>query len=57
VRKIENVDELAKLGSSWALVPTGLFMQELHEPSFAKALAKVNKAADHPRRLHHITGP
>jgi hypothetical protein len=40
------VDELAKLRSSRALVPTGVFFQELHEPSIAKALAKVNKVAE-----------
>jgi hypothetical protein len=31
--KNEIVDELAKLGSSWAMVPTGVFLQELHEPT------------------------
>ena len=41
----EVVDELAKLGSSQVAVPPGVFMQELHEPSIAKALAKANKAA------------
>jgi hypothetical protein len=39
-------DELAKLGSSRASVPTRVFLQELHEPSIAKALAKVNKVAE-----------
>jgi hypothetical protein len=28
--KNEIVDELAKLGSSRAMVPTGVFLQELH---------------------------
>jgi hypothetical protein len=28
------------------LVPTGVFFQELHEPSVAKALAKVNKVVE-----------
>jgi hypothetical protein len=27
------VDEIAKLGSSQAMVPTGVFLQELHEPT------------------------
>jgi hypothetical protein len=40
------VDELAKLGSSRAMVPTGVFLQELHEPSISKALAKATKAAN-----------
>jgi hypothetical protein len=35
----------AKLGSSWAIVPTGVFSQELHEPSISKFLAKATKAA------------
>jgi hypothetical protein len=37
---------LAKLGSSGALVPLGVFLQELHEPSIVKALAKANKAIE-----------
>jgi hypothetical protein len=37
---------LAKLSSSRAVVPTGVFLQELYEPSIVKALAKVNKAAE-----------
>jgi hypothetical protein len=40
------VDELTKLGSSQAVVPIGVFLNELHEPSVAKALAKVNKVAE-----------
>jgi ribonuclease HI len=44
--KNEIMDELAKLGSSRAAVPTGVFLQELHEPSIAKALAKANRAAE-----------
>jgi hypothetical protein len=40
------MDELAKLRSSRALVPTSVFFHELHEPSIAKALAKVNKVAE-----------
>jgi hypothetical protein len=44
--KNEIADELAKLDSSRALVPTGVFLQELHEPSIAKALAKANKASE-----------
>jgi hypothetical protein len=42
----EVVNELAKLSSSCVVVPPGVFMQELHEPSIAKALAKANKAAE-----------
>ena len=42
----EIADELAKLGSSRATVPPGVFMQELHEPSIASALAKANKATE-----------
>jgi hypothetical protein len=30
-RSNEIMDELAKLGSSWAVVPPGVFLQELHE--------------------------
>jgi hypothetical protein len=44
--KNEVVDELAKLGSSRAMVPTWVFLQELHEPSISKALAKATKAAE-----------
>jgi hypothetical protein len=44
--KNEVADELAKLGSSRAMVPTGIFLQELHEPSISKALAKATKAAE-----------
>jgi ribonuclease HI len=44
--KNEITDELAKLGSSWAMVPTGVFLQELHEPTISKALAKANKAVE-----------
>jgi predicted nuclease with TOPRIM domain len=39
-------DELAKLGSSRAVVTTGVFLQEQHEPSIVKALAKANKVAE-----------
>jgi hypothetical protein len=42
--KNEVVDELAKLGSSRAMVPTRVFLQKLHEPSILKALAKATKA-------------
>jgi hypothetical protein len=42
----EVTGELAKLGSSWVVVPLGVFMQELHEPSINKALSKANKAAE-----------
>jgi hypothetical protein len=40
------VDEVAKLSSSRAMVPTGVFLQELHEPSISKALAKATKVAE-----------
>jgi hypothetical protein len=40
------VDELAKLASNRAIVPTWVFLQELHEPSILKALAKATKAAE-----------
>jgi ribonuclease HI len=38
--------ELVKLGSSRVVVPPGVFMQVLHEPSITKALAKANKATE-----------
>jgi hypothetical protein len=44
--KNEVADELAKLGSSQAIVPTRVFLQELHEPSISKALAKATKAVE-----------
>jgi hypothetical protein len=44
--KNEVGDELAKLGSSRAMVPTGVFLQELHEPSILKALGKTTKAPE-----------
>jgi ribonuclease HI len=44
--KNEAADELAKLGSSRAMVPTGVFLQELYEPSISKALAKAIKTAE-----------
>jgi hypothetical protein len=44
--KNEVVDELAKLGSSQAMVFTGVFLRKLHEPTISKALAKANKAAE-----------
>jgi hypothetical protein len=46
VRKNEVADELAKLSSSRAMVPTWVFLQELHEPSILKALAKATKATE-----------
>jgi hypothetical protein len=46
VRKNKIADELAKLGSSQAMVPTGVFLQELHESSISKALAKAAKAVE-----------
>jgi hypothetical protein len=39
-------DELAKFGSSQAVVPTVIFLQELHEPTISKALAKANKEVE-----------
>jgi ribonuclease HI len=44
--KNEITDELAKLGFSRALVLIGVFLLEFHEPSIAKALAKINKGAE-----------
>jgi ribonuclease HI len=44
--KNEIVDELAKLSSSQAMVPTRAFLQELHEPSNTKVLAKAIKVAE-----------
>jgi hypothetical protein len=41
-----TADELAKLGSSRAMLTTGIFLQELHEPSISKALAKATKAVE-----------
>jgi hypothetical protein len=53
------VDKLAKLGSSRAMVPTWVFLQELHEPSISKALAKATNAAkssqETPQRSENIT--
>jgi ribonuclease HI len=44
--KNEIADELAKLGSSQAMVPTGVFLQEVHESTISKALTKANKALE-----------
>jgi hypothetical protein len=44
--KNEVVYKLAKLSSSRAMVPPGVFIQELHEPSITKALAKASKVAE-----------
>jgi predicted nuclease with TOPRIM domain len=44
--KSEVADELAKLGSSRAMVPTRVFIHALHEPSISKALVKVTKVAE-----------
>jgi hypothetical protein len=38
--------ELAKLGSSGAIFPLGVFLQELHEPSISKVLAKASMVAE-----------
>jgi hypothetical protein len=40
------VDKLAKLDSNQAMVPTEVFLQELNEPSFSKALAKASNVAE-----------
>jgi hypothetical protein len=45
-KKNEVLDELAMFSSSWAMVPTGVFLQELHELSISKALAKATKVAE-----------
>jgi hypothetical protein len=47
--KNEITDELVKLGSSRAMVPTRIFLQELHEPTISKALAKANKVVESPQ--------
>jgi hypothetical protein len=44
--KNEVADELAKLNSSRAMVPTRVFLQELYEPSISKAIAKATKAVE-----------
>jgi hypothetical protein len=44
--KNKVMDELAKLDSSRAMVLTGVFLQELHEPSISKALAKATKVSE-----------
>jgi hypothetical protein len=44
--KNEVAGELAKLDSSRAMVSIGVFLQNLHEPTISKALAKANKAAE-----------
>jgi ribonuclease HI len=44
--KNKVADELAKLSSSRTMVPTGIFLQELHEPSISKALAKATKPVE-----------
>jgi hypothetical protein len=40
------VDELANFGSSRAMVPRRVFLQELHKPSISKALTKATKAVE-----------
>jgi hypothetical protein len=44
--KNEVADDLAKFGSHLAMVLPRIFMQELHEPSITKALAKASKAVE-----------
>jgi hypothetical protein len=46
VRKAEVTDVLAKLGSNRAMVPSWVFLWELHEPSISKALAKATKVVE-----------
>jgi ribonuclease HI len=41
----EVADELAKLGSSQAMVPLGVSVQELHEPSISRVSSKAGKDA------------
>jgi ribonuclease HI len=42
----EVVDELAKLSSSQAMVPLGVFRQELRGPSINRALSKASKVVE-----------
>jgi hypothetical protein len=42
--KNKVADKLAKLSSSWAMIPAWVFLQKLHEPTISKALTKANKA-------------
>jgi hypothetical protein len=44
--KNEITNELAKLGSSRAMIPTRVFLQEFREPTITKALAKASKASE-----------
>jgi hypothetical protein len=44
--KNEVADELANLSFSQAIVPIGVFLQKLHEPTISKALAKDSKASE-----------
>jgi hypothetical protein len=44
--KNEVADELAKLNSSRAMVPTRVFLQELYEPRISKAISKATKAVE-----------
>jgi ribonuclease HI len=57
--KNDVTDELAKLGSSRAMVPTGVFLQKLINPTISKALVKANKVAESsqetPPLLNSIT--
>jgi hypothetical protein len=46
--KNEIADELVKLGSNQAMVPTWVFLQELYETTISKGLAKANKADKSP---------
>jgi hypothetical protein len=40
------MDVLANLGSGRAIVPTRVLLQEVHEPSISKTLAKANMVAE-----------
>jgi hypothetical protein len=47
---------LAKVSSGGAIVPTGGFLQKLHEPTISKALAKANKAAESSEETSPLPG-
>ena len=35
-----EADELAKMGSKWTSVPTGVFVQQLHQPTISEEAAE-----------------
>jgi hypothetical protein len=53
--KNEIMDELAKLDSSRAMVPSGVFMQERHEPGITNEFAKASKAAESSQEISPLT--